>query len=181
MTRRSHEARQPIWSSRATESTKGEQVGVLEMFPHEVRCVRAARLDLQVLRARKIESGARHARREATAFEWRRNFGVINHKFAGRAVVIDQTECIANPQFEALQRNVVKNVGCVRGLRIRHTDRLLRRPVTATCLMAAIPSSLWAGFAKTIVPARRAPSPQPDRVGSRRNIASEKRRRFPWA
>ena len=31
-------------------------------FPHEVRGVRATRLDLQFLRARKIKSGARHAR-----------------------------------------------------------------------------------------------------------------------
>ena len=102
MTCRLHEARQPNWSTRRTESTRGEQVGVLEMFSQEVRGVRAARLDLQVLRARKIESGARHARGEAAAFERRRHFGVINHKFAGNEPVIDQTECITYAQFEAL-------------------------------------------------------------------------------
>src|SRR5258708_2299335 len=84
MTRRLYEARQPIWSARRTESARGEQVAVLGMFPQEVRGIRAARLDLQVLRARKIKSGARHARGESTTFDRLRRFREVNNQFSAR-------------------------------------------------------------------------------------------------
>ena len=77
---------------------------------HEGGGIRAARLDLQVLRARKIERGARHACGEATAFERLRHFGVVNHEFAWGQAVIDQTKRVTDSQFEALLRDIMKDV-----------------------------------------------------------------------
>jgi hypothetical protein len=87
-----------------------EQVGEFRIFPDEGGWIRATRLDLQVLRPGKIESGARHASSEAPAFERLRHFGVVNDELAGGAAVIDQTEDIADAQLEALLRDIVKDI-----------------------------------------------------------------------
>ena len=98
---------QPNWSQ--WQLARYEQVVVLAMLLQVRRGVRAARLHLQFLCARKLKSCPRHTRSEAAVLKRLRHFGVIDHHLARRPAVIEPAEFIAKAQFEPLFRLIVND------------------------------------------------------------------------
>lgn len=82
---------------------------VITMAAEKAGDVRTKGDDAQVIRARKIERGARELRGNAVAFEWRRNFRVLEHDAIGETAISDKSAKPVHGSFEAMGCFVVRD------------------------------------------------------------------------
>lgn len=87
----------------------GKQIVVITMAAEKAGDVRTPGDDAQVIRARKIERGARELRGHAVAFEWRRNFRVLEHDAIGETAISDNSAKPVHGSFEAMGGFVVRD------------------------------------------------------------------------